>query len=436
MGFREDIEAIADCLKPPSERQTFMFSATMAKNIQQVARATLSRNHKFINCVPDDAAPTHLQIPQYYSAVSSPKEQIPHVLRLIAEDQLANPGKSKVLIFFPTTRMVQLYSTLISQIGEDVLPAGENTRFAEMHSKKAMNSRVKTSEWFRRDTSGASVMLTSDVSARGVDYPGVTRVIQVGTPANGETYVHRVGRTGRGSNMSGRADLVLLPWELDFLKWQLSDIPVKELTPSQLKEQVGTLAEQYDANPAAFFHEHETRHRRNSPRKFRPGVAERVTEGSIAARIEAIQPEVSSDDVHDALVSMLAFYASNAAALRVPREAAVDGVHDWAAALTGEPMRLRVPKEFMTHRAPARSSRPSRSGSGFGSGGRDRRSDGFSYRGRDGMSSRPRYDRGDREDRGDRGGEDRGFWRPEEVRPPRHGDRWQGRGSSSRRLSG
>ena len=43
MGFREDIQAIANSLKPPSERQTFMFSATMAKNIQQVARDTLGK---------------------------------------------------------------------------------------------------------------------------------------------------------------------------------------------------------------------------------------------------------------------------------------------------------------------------------------------------------------------------------------------------------
>ncbi|RPD65723.1 DEAD-domain-containing protein [Lentinus tigrinus ALCF2SS1-7] len=357
MGFREDIDAISQHLPQPPARQTFMFSATMPTAIEQVARRVLAKNHSFINCVPANAAPTHLQIPQHYTAVPSPDEQVPHILRLIAEDQLANPGKSKVLIFLPTTRLVQLYSTIIERLGPQVLPAGERTRFAEMHSKKAMNTRIKTSDWYRRDRSGASVMVTSDVSARGVDYPGVTRVIQVGVPQSRSSYVHRVGRTGRGKDLStGRADLVLLPWELGFLTWQLMDIPLKELTTNQLQDSVTDLAQKHDADPSAFFpveREQQQDNRRWDRRdrdqrqslRFEPHVASRLEQ--IPEAIKKLQPTMDKADVIDALSSIMAFYASNSDQIRVQRPVTVAGIHQWAEALVGDKVHMRVPREFV-----------------------------------------------------------------------------------------
>ena len=362
MGFREDIEAIAQELSP--DRQTFMFSATMAKAIQQVAASTLAPDYKFINCVPDDAPPTHAQIPQFYTPVPSAEEQLPHILRLIAEDQLQNPGKSKVLIFLPTTRMVKLYSTLITQLGPSVLPAGNNTRFAEMHSKKAMTSRMNTSDWFRRDTSGASVMLTSDVSARGVDYPGVTRVIQVGVPANGDSYIHRVGRTGRGRNMAtGRADLVLMPWELGFVQWQLADVPIRELKTTDVQDSVSALATKYDADPQSFFpgtdnSRSRDMRNRNTPRRFPPNVASRLED--ISQSIQELQPQLDVEEVKDTMLSMLAFYASNAGSIRLQRNATVEGVKEWATVLVGQSVTLRIPREFMDMK-PRRDQRDSRS---------------------------------------------------------------------------
>ena len=58
--------------------------------------------------------------------------------------------------------------------------------------------------------------VTSDISARGVDYPGVSRVIQMGVPESGDMYVHRIGRTGRGDNKTGRGDLVLCYWGMGY----------------------------------------------------------------------------------------------------------------------------------------------------------------------------------------------------------------------------
>ncbi|KAI1798028.1 DEAD-domain-containing protein [Ganoderma leucocontextum] len=350
MGFIPDITAIAQHLKPSPERQTFMFSATMSKEIRKVARESLSEKHTFVNCVPDDAAPTHHAIPQYYTTVPSADEQLPHVLRLIAEDQLANPGKSKVLIFLPTTRMVQLYSTLITQIAPSVLPAGRRTRFLEMHAKKTMDRRMRTSDWFRVDKSGAMVMLTSDVSARGVDYPGVTRVIQIGVPTSGDIYVHRVGRTGRGSNMKGRADLVLLPHEAGFLQTELSGVPIRELTTEQLQTQLDELAEKYEGSPLEFFPQlakRTSRMREGGPPLaggFPEGVRGRL--GDVEGSVKGIQGDLSLEDVSDAMMTVLAFYGANADCCRNNKAATIAGVQAWAAALAGQSVPVRVPREW------------------------------------------------------------------------------------------
>jgi len=96
------------------------------------------------------------------------------------------------------------------------------------------------------------VLVTSDVSARGVDYPGVTRVIQVGVPKSGEVYVHRVGRTGRAGT-EGRGDLVILPFERKFLSTQMKHLPLKPLTVEEHTSQLLEIAKKHDEDPKAFW---------------------------------------------------------------------------------------------------------------------------------------------------------------------------------------
>ena len=89
--------------------------------------------------------------------------------------------------------------------------------------------RSRVSQQFRACESAPSILLTSDVSARGVDYPSVTRVIQLGVPCSKEMYVHRVGRTGRRGR-EGRADMLISPFESGFVAFQLHDIPLQPLS--------------------------------------------------------------------------------------------------------------------------------------------------------------------------------------------------------------
>ncbi|TFY79531.1 hypothetical protein EWM64_g4478 [Hericium alpestre] len=230
MGFRPDLDAIVEQLPKTPQRQTFLFSATLSRPIRQIAQAYLDPSHKFIDVVPENDTPVHARIPQYHTVLPTAEHQIPHILRLIAHDQLTNTGRSKILLFLPTTKMTQLFNTLIPHAGLALIDV----------------------DAFRADKTGASILVSSDVSARGVDYPGVTRVIQVGVPSSPDQYVHRVGRTGRAGS-EGRGDLVLLPFEANFVRWQLSGIPIKPLTVHQLTEDVDALVAKYDQDPSAFW---------------------------------------------------------------------------------------------------------------------------------------------------------------------------------------
>lgn len=233
MGFREDIERISRTLPSAPLRQTFLFSATVSRPIQEIASKLLARQHTFVNCVSDADAATHAHIPQYTTTLPSGADAVPHILRLIAHDQLlcAQEGrKSKVIIFLSTTKMTQLFADILSAAAATSTPRRGRatpttpalfplpTRTYEMHAKRDMSRRINVSASFRADVAPhtGSVLITSDVSARGVDYPGVTRVIQLGVPASPDMYVHRVGRTGRGGDCAGRgrADTVLCgEWE-------------------------------------------------------------------------------------------------------------------------------------------------------------------------------------------------------------------------------
>jgi ATP-dependent RNA helicase MSS116, mitochondrial len=352
MGFREDIDAIVDYLPPTPERQTFLFSATISRAIQQVARSTLDSNHKYITIDSEGSSPVHAHVPQYHTVLPSAKDQIPHLLRLIAHDQLTSPGASKVIVFFPTTKMTQLFATIMRELSEKILPAGRATRVYEIHSKRAQASRSSTSEAFRSDRSGASILVTSDVSARGVDYPNVSRVIQVGIPAGTDQYVHRIGRTGRAGT-TGRGDLVLLPWEIGFVTWQLSEVPLKPLTLNELKTQTEDLAAQHDGDPQSFFAATQKTvtppgKRVNTLRtpRFQQSVIKGLSD--MDTHIQELQGTLDENAVQETMASLLGYYVGKSSELRMhDKGAIVQGCKDWTVQALGLPVPPYISEEFL-----------------------------------------------------------------------------------------
>jgi superfamily II DNA/RNA helicase len=125
-----------------------------------------------------------------------------------------------VIVFLPTTKATMLYAQIFKKLlpGRDVY---------ELHSKKTQSSRSTIAQRFRKSSKG-SILFTSDVSARGVDYPGVSLVVQVGVPSTREQYIHRLGRTGRAGK-DGEGLIFLAPFEKKFLKTELSDLPIEQV---------------------------------------------------------------------------------------------------------------------------------------------------------------------------------------------------------------
>lgn len=211
MGFRKSLDAILEAL--PKDRQTLLFSATIPKEVHSMGHVALKTNHVFIDTVGEEEEETHRQVDQ--SLVIAPLEKQLVVTSAILSEHIAEKPDFKVLVFCTTARCTQLLAEVFRELGLNV---------REIHSRKSQGFRTRTSDEFRR-SSGGIIMFTSDVSARGVDYPDVSLVLQVGLPAGRQQYIHRLGRTGRAGK-GGRGILLLSPWEQPFVK-ELEGLPLR-----------------------------------------------------------------------------------------------------------------------------------------------------------------------------------------------------------------
>jgi len=211
-GFKKDLEKIFSFLPPRdgvasgvSSRQTLLFSATVSTEVKQIAALALRPGYKFISTVPADEVNTHEHVPQHHVIVNF-NDIMPVTLALIHDEMMRNPKSCKILLFFPTARGTQMAAEIFRLLGDRLkLPV------FEIHSRKSQAARIKASSSFRDCTAG--LLLSSDVSARGMDFPNVTAVYQVGLPSSAEQYVHRLGRTARGTTTTGSGVLVLCKFE-------------------------------------------------------------------------------------------------------------------------------------------------------------------------------------------------------------------------------
>lgn len=115
--------------------------------------------------------------------------------------------KKKIIVFFSSCNSVQFYSELLNYIDLPVL---------HLHGKLKQQKRTNVFFEFCNATQGT--LICTDVAARGLDIPQVDWIIQFDPPDDPRDYIHRVGRTARGSNGKGRSLMFLLPSEVGFLK--------------------------------------------------------------------------------------------------------------------------------------------------------------------------------------------------------------------------
>ncbi|KAG9311740.1 P-loop containing nucleoside triphosphate hydrolase protein [Chiua virens] len=354
MGFRDDIDAIVSFLPPPPVRQTFLFSATMPRAVRQLSSWILSPSHIFINAaapgsvltphqdaecvaqtkhpVPSDNEPTtHNHIEQFHTQCPTASDQLPTLIKLLAHDQLIRGPSSKVIVFCPTVQMTKLFSMLLRSLAEKVLP-GASTEVMTMHPKMKQSERDRARVLFRKAGSipnpCSTVLVSSDISAREVDYPGVTRVVQIGIPSKEALYIHRIGRMARGVNSFGkadggpvvRADLLTLPWEAGYMNWQLTSLPIKSLPICVLDRQLAS---------------------------FSPDLCAPTTESCKAAFAE-IQHRVDTADIRLTAASLLGYYLPLTPALRLQPNDVFAGISSWSSECFGLsiPPLTRFPRKF------------------------------------------------------------------------------------------
>ena len=203
-GFFPEIQAIEELLphKAEKDRQTLMFSATMPREIISIVRQTMKHDYQFVRTVRDDEAPTHERVPQKLVNVGGFENLLPTLLELCkreSQDSTRSPP-FKAIVYFGATAHVRVAASTFENLQG---PGGSRfsnplhpTKIIEIHSRLSQAQRTRAADTFRRAQS--AILFSSDVTARGMDFPNVTHVIQIGVPPNREAYIHRLGRTARG----------------------------------------------------------------------------------------------------------------------------------------------------------------------------------------------------------------------------------------------
>lgn len=217
LGFRKDIEKIVDCL--PRRRQSLLFTATIPKEVRRISQLVLKKDHAFVDTVGLGCVETHDKVKQ--SCLVEPLELHFQIVHQLLMEHISQSPDYKVIVFCTTGMVTSLLFHVLREMKMNV---------KEMHSRKPQLYRTRISEEFK--VSKRLILVTSDVSARGMNYPDVSLVIQVGIPSDRDQYIHRLGRTGR-EGKEGQGILLLAPWEEYFLD-ELKDLPVEKFPTLRL----------------------------------------------------------------------------------------------------------------------------------------------------------------------------------------------------------
>jgi ATP-dependent RNA helicase MSS116 len=130
----------------------------------------------------------------------------------------------KAIVFCPTARHAGLLYHVFGHTGGAAPP---KLPVFQMHSRMSQTQRTRTVDEFKATDRG--LMFASDVVGRGMDFPDISLVVQIGVPGEKDQYVHRVGRTGRAGKL-GRAVMILAPEEMWFVE-KHPEFPIKNEGP-------------------------------------------------------------------------------------------------------------------------------------------------------------------------------------------------------------
>ena len=176
MGFWPDVRRIVQTLPDSAARQTLLFSATMAEEVMKLA----------------DELVVDAKYVQIGSAMGAAKT-ITHTAEAVPSGQktewlakFLRRTHGPVLVFVRTKSGADRLARKLASFG---------LKAAALHADRTQQQRTQAIEGFRSGT--YRVLVATDVAARGLDIDGITHVVNYEVPTNRDTYVHRVGRTGR-----------------------------------------------------------------------------------------------------------------------------------------------------------------------------------------------------------------------------------------------
>lgn len=178
LGFRKQLDMILEYL--PNKRQNLMFSATMPEDVEYIINSYTDYYQK-IETAPSGAPLENITQNAYQVENFNTKANL---LEILLNE---NEEMSKVLVFVGTKKMADaLYERMQSSFEE---------KLGVIHSSKSQNNRFKTVDAFQDGT--YRFIIATDVIARGLDVSKVTHVVNFDMPPVAESYIHRIGRTGR-----------------------------------------------------------------------------------------------------------------------------------------------------------------------------------------------------------------------------------------------
>lgn len=175
IGFLKDVKYMISLL--PQPRQSLFFSATIDGKVREVLNSFV-KNPVTISVKTRE---TSANVKQEVIKVDSPNKKIEQLTDLLKKESF-----DKVLIFGRTKHGVQKLSDELSKRG---------FKADCIHGNKRQSQRLRTLDKFKRNQ--INILIATDVAARGLDIPNVSHVINYEAPESYQTYVHRIGRTGR-----------------------------------------------------------------------------------------------------------------------------------------------------------------------------------------------------------------------------------------------
>ena len=175
MGFEPDLRKILAQI--PKARQSVLFSATMPREIEQLAKSML-KHPVHVSIAAQKAEQGLIEESLFFIPQKQKSQMLVHVL--------SKPEVTRSLVF---TRTKHGADRVVKQLAKSGIPA------EALHGNKTQATRNRTLHNFR--TNRTKVVVATDVAARGIDVDGISHVLNYDLPMEPETYVHRIGRTGR-----------------------------------------------------------------------------------------------------------------------------------------------------------------------------------------------------------------------------------------------